>query len=98
MSLAQVFDFTIHGEKIWFTEWVENNIGVVDTSIPLPLEIQLETSSLVMTSGDSQRLNFIVYPTSENNLGVSLILETTHDFLNGLKNGGEDKRKLFNYH
>jgi len=81
-GLAQVFDFTIVGEKIWFTEWVENNIGVVDTSIPLPLEIQLEIPSIVMNPSDSQNLNFIVYPTSENNLGVSLILESTHDFFN----------------
>jgi len=34
------------GTKIWFTEWVENNIGVVDTLIPLPLEIQLEADSI----------------------------------------------------
>jgi len=72
-GLAQVFDFTIHGEKIWFTEWVENNIGVVDTSIPLPLEIQLETSSLVMTSGDSQPLNFIVNPTSIPHLKITWV-------------------------
>ena len=80
-GLAQVFDFAIDGEKIWFTEWVENNIGVVDTTISLPLEIQLETETLVMNPGDSQHLNFIVSPNSENDLGVSLILESTHDFL-----------------
>ena len=82
-GIAQIFDFAIDGQKIWFTEWVENNIGVVDTSIPLPIEIQLETNSLVMSSGDSQHLNFIVSPNSQNDLmGVSLILESTHDFLN----------------
>ena len=32
-GLAQIFDFTVDGDKIWFTEWVENNIGVVDTSM-----------------------------------------------------------------
>ncbi len=35
-GLSQVFDFTVDGSKIWFTEWVENNIGVVDTSATLP--------------------------------------------------------------
>ncbi len=82
-GLAQIFDFTIDDEKIWFTEWVENNIGVVDTSIPLPLEIQLESNSLTLTPGDSKYLNFIVSPTSQKNLfDVSLILSTTHEFLN----------------
>ncbi len=81
-GLAQIFDFTIDGEKIWFTEWVENNIGVVDTSVPLPLQIQLELDSLTLAPGDSQSLNFVVSPTSQKDLfGVSLILTPTHDFL-----------------
>ena len=81
-GIAQIFDFAIYGEKIWFTEWVENNIGVVDTSVPLPIEIQLESNTLTLTPGDTQHLNFIVYPKSQKDLGVSLILSTTHEFLN----------------
>ena len=82
-GLAQIFDFTISGEKIWFTEWVENNIGVVDTSIPLPLEIQLESNTVNLAPGDSQHFNFIISPKSQQDLlGVSLILIPTHDFLN----------------
>ena len=81
-GIAQIFDFTIDGEKIWFTEWVENNIGVVDTSVPLPLEIQLEFDSLTLAPGDSQPLDFIVSPKSQKDMfGVSLILSTTHEFL-----------------
>ncbi len=82
-GIAQIFDFAIYGEKIWFTEWVENNIGVVDTSVPLPIEIQLESDSLTLTPGDSQHLDFVVSPTLQKDLfDVSLILITTHDFLN----------------
>ena len=81
-GLAQVFDFAIDGEKIWFTEWVENNIGVVDTSVPLPLEIQLETDTLTLAPGDSQHFNFIVSPKSQKDMDVSLILSPTHEFLN----------------
>ena len=81
-GISQIFDFTIYGEKIWFTEWVENNIGVVDTSVPLPIEIQLELDSLTLSPGDSQSLNFVISPTLQKDLfGVSLILITTHDFL-----------------
>ncbi|MGY5150545.1 MAG: lyase, partial [Candidatus Nitrosopumilus sp. bin_68KS] len=82
-GLAQIFDFAIDGEKIWFTEWVENNIGVVDTSVPLPLEIQFESNSIELTPGDTKHFNFIVSPMSQNDLmGVSLVMSTTHDFLN----------------
>ena len=81
-GLAQIFDFTIDGEKIWFTEWVENNIGVVDTSVPLPLEIQLESDTLTLAPGETQNFNFIVSPKSQKTMSdISLILSTTHKFL-----------------
>ncbi len=82
-GIAQIFDFTVDGEKIWFTEWVENNIGVVDTTVPLPVEIQLDSQSLMITPGDSQEFDFVVSSLSQKDLmGVSLILSSTHDFLN----------------
>lgn len=82
-GLAQIFGFAIDGEKIWFTEWVENNIGVVDTSVPLPLEIQFESNSITLAPGETKHFNFIVSPKSQKDLlGVSLILSPTHDFLN----------------
>ncbi len=80
-GVAQILDFTVDGEKIWFTEWVENNIGVVDTSVPLPVEIELESDELALTAGNSQHFNFIVYPLSENNLDVTLILSSPNEFI-----------------
>jgi virginiamycin B lyase len=81
-GVAQIFDFTVDGEKIWFTEWVENNIGVVDTSIPLPLEIQLESDSVILTPGNSQDFDFVISSKSQNDLfGISPVL-TSHEFLN----------------
>lgn len=82
-GLAQIFDFTIDGEKIWFTEWVENNIGVVDTSIPLPIEIQLESDTMNLAPGETLPFNFVVHPKSQKDiLVVSLVLSSTHEFLN----------------
>jgi virginiamycin B lyase len=52
-GLAQVFDFTVDGSKIWFTEWVENNIGVVDTSIPLPFTIDIDTQNIILERGQT---------------------------------------------
>jgi len=81
-GVAQIFDFTVDGEKIWFTEWVENNIGVVDTSVPLPLEIQSESNSITLTPGNSQDFDFVVFSKSQQDLfDVSLILSSNHDFL-----------------
>ena len=81
-GLAQIFDFTVDGNKIWFTEWVENNIGVVDTSVPLPVEIQLESNAIVLESGDSQHFNFIISSLSQEDIpDISVVKTTTHDFL-----------------
>ena len=81
-GLAQIFDFSIDGEKIWFTEWVENNIGVVDTSIPLPVEIQLESQKITLSPGDSMELDVTVSSKQNGIVGGSFIISDSHDFLN----------------
>ena len=81
-GIAQIFDFTISGDKIWFTEWVENKIGVVDTSVPLPLTIQLEQNTLNLVAGESQEFQYTISVDSQNdNLDLFLVASTTHDFL-----------------
>ena len=55
-GLAQVFDFAVAGEKIWFTEWVENNIGVVDTSIPLPFSIDIDKDEITLEKGQTTQI------------------------------------------
>jgi len=40
-GLAQAFDFTVVGDKIWFTQWVTNNIGVIDTSVAPEIDVSL---------------------------------------------------------
>ena len=80
-GVAQIFDFAISGEKIWFTEWVENKIGVVDTSVPLPFDIQLEFDEVTISPGESAT-NYFVISQSENDLvDITSIVSTTHDFL-----------------
>jgi len=55
-GVAQVFDFAAYGEKIWFTEWVENNIGVVDTSIPLPFSIDIDKDEITLEKGQTTQI------------------------------------------
>jgi len=81
-GLAQVFDFALDGEKIWFTEWVENNIGVVDTSIPLPVDIELESNTVTLKAGESKKASFVISPTSSQDLSnVSLVIDSSPEFL-----------------
>lgn len=46
-GVAQIFDFDVYDDQIWFTEWAENKIGVVDTAIPLPFDINVSSDSTV---------------------------------------------------
>jgi len=65
-GLAQVFDFTVDRNNIWFTEWVENNIGVIDTSVNLPLDIDFSSNTIATSNGTSADLDFDVIPLSDS--------------------------------
>jgi len=62
-GVAQVFDFVVAGEKIWFTEWVENNIGVVDTSIPLPFSIAIDKDKITLEKGQTTQITLEITKT-----------------------------------
>ncbi|HET6517580.1 MAG TPA: lyase [Nitrosopumilaceae archaeon] len=78
-GLAQVFSFTVAGEKIWFTEWVENNIGVLDTSIPLPFKVSIDTDEIVLKKGEQTQINVNFVPNYDSQ-SVSLVSTSTAAF------------------
>jgi len=55
-GVAQVFDFAPDGKKIWFTEWVENNIGVIDTSISHPFSVDIDRKQITLEKGQTTQL------------------------------------------
>ena len=73
-GIAQVFGFTIHDSMVWFTEWVENNIGMVDTSVELPFEVVLESGLTMVSPGSSNEVRFTIVPKAEQDMsGLSPI-------------------------
>lgn len=46
-GLAQAFDFEPVGDKIWYTGWVTNTIGAVDTSVEPPVSVSVEPRTVV---------------------------------------------------
>ena len=79
-GVAQVFGFTVDDKKIWFTEWVENNIGVVDTSIPLPFDISLDTENIVLKRGETAEITLEFSSTDIISSGHSINISTTSLF------------------
>ena len=81
-GIAQVFDFTIHEEKIWFTEWVENNIGVLDTSIALPFAIHLDFGLVSVAPGGTANITLTVFPEAEQDLsGIDMVIASSDENL-----------------
>ena len=59
-GVAQIFGFDIADNAIWFTEWAENNIGVIDTSKPLPFKTNTDKETLVLKKGESGEITLTI--------------------------------------
>jgi len=55
-GVSQIFGFDVINNQIWFTEWAENKIGVVDTSKPLPFSVTTDKDSITLKKGETQTI------------------------------------------
>ncbi len=77
-GIAQAFGFVYTGDKIWFTEWVENNIGSVDLTKELPFEFGLTQQEITVPRGQSSQIDLQLVPNT--NIDVTLLSKTTAEF------------------
>jgi virginiamycin B lyase len=71
-GLSQSFGFAFKDKQVWFTEWVENNIGVLDTSITIPILLEIENKSISIKQGEQKEIFVTVIP--QTNQSIDLIL------------------------
>ena len=64
-GVAQIFDFDVYEDQIWFTEWAENKIGVVDTATPLPFDIDASAESVLLAPGTAESIRFSVVASND---------------------------------
>ncbi|SHO45428.1 conserved exported hypothetical protein [Nitrosotalea sinensis] len=76
-GVAQVLDFTLDHNKVWFTEWVENNIGLLDSSVPLPLNVTTSESSLTVHRGQNATVSLDITPQDTLTSPVSIVTSNT---------------------
>ncbi len=69
-GIAHILEFAIDGEKVWFTEWAENNIGYVDTGILLPVNIALDSTVISLKSGEIGTVKFTLTSNSQSKVLV----------------------------
>jgi virginiamycin B lyase len=77
-GIAQVFGFRVAGDKVWFTEWVENNIGVVDLAKELPFEFEVDQKEVTVPRGQAATVQLKLTP--HMNTDVALFAKTTSKF------------------
>ena len=80
-GVAQVFDFAVYDKKIWFTEWVENNIGVIDTSISPPFSVDIDKKQITLAKGQTEHVTLEVSKTTfSGSLDVNVNSSSTSTF------------------
>ena len=65
-GVAQIFGFDVIDDKIWFTEWAENKIGVVDTGKSLPFTVNTNVESITLKKGETETISLSINPSSSN--------------------------------
>ena len=76
-GVAQVLDFAVDHNKVWFSEWVENNIGVLDSSVALPIDVNASDSSITIHRGQNATISLNIYPQEQLTSPVSIITANT---------------------
>ena len=66
-GVAQIFGFDVANDKIWFTEWAENKIGVVDMQKPLPFFVTIDKDLITLKKGETQTV--VLNADSSSNAG-----------------------------
>ena len=75
---SQSFGFAIKNHQIWFTEWVENNIGVLDTSATIPISLDIKEDEIPIKQGEA--LEFFVTVSPETNEEHDILLSSNANF------------------
>jgi hypothetical protein len=62
-----------HDEKVlWFSEWNTDNVGVVDGNIPIPFDLDLNATQVVLSHGKTGAVDMTVIGTSHYSDTLSL--------------------------
>ena len=67
-GVAQIFGFDVTDDSIWFTEWAENKIGVIDTKKPLPFSVKTDIESITLEKGETKVVTLTVSPWSNTDV------------------------------
>lgn len=76
-GVAQVLSFTVANNKVWFPEWVENNIGMLDPTVSLPLVLNASTTAVTLHRGQNETVNVTLSPSEQITGTVDILTQQT---------------------
>jgi virginiamycin B lyase len=76
-GVSQVLDFTTSDDKVWFTEWVENNIGFLDPKAPLPVDVSATPTDITLHRGENSTISFTITPNEQINDTATIVTAST---------------------
>jgi len=65
LSTAVFIAVSDDGKRAWFTEWAANKVAYLDTTIQIPINLQVENSRIILDRNEPQTLGIVL--TSDNN-------------------------------
>jgi len=80
-GISQSFGFTFQNEKVWFTEWVENNIGVLDASTSLPISLDARQNEIKIKKGEQKEIFVTIKPETNQIIDLVLVGNTNSDLI-----------------
>lgn len=83
---SQSFGFTFEDQKVWFTEWVENKIGVLDTSVTIPISLDLEQTEIPIKQGEQKESFVTIVPRTNQEMNLTLTGNTSNELIQINKN------------
>ena len=65
---SQSFGFAFEDHRVWFTEWVENKIGVLDTSVIIPISLDMTQDEITINRGEEKKMVVTVMPKTDQDI------------------------------
>ncbi len=78
---SQSFGFTFEDQKVWFTEWVENKIGVLDTSVTIPIILDMTQDNITINRGEDKEILVTVMPKTNQSIELVFSGNTSSELI-----------------
>jgi virginiamycin B lyase len=75
-GIANALQFSIgKNNQLWFSEWTENKLGMLNTSSPIPFKVNIDENIVQVDTGQTKEIPIMI--SSEKDVNVRMIASST---------------------